>query len=898
MPRIPQGKFRTEPSTRVESAKPIQLESVSQPLKEFGRTAGQIGKAMEKAETRVRSMEYAKDGEAEWNDKELPVIEGLFKTSKNGFIKKGTKLPDGTVMEEDTELEKVVQSRVEKFNSRYLAGQNDPEKAAMYAKYVSGDTQDMVLKAKNYAKDQVTKDTYNTSVSEATLLTEKLIDGDASIKDMNKAFNRWRDNSMAMGQENTDRVFKTFYQGLASKADQIVKYHPDGMTSKKIQEAKSLTSYLPEEFQRPALRRIEQAVERRKLVEFTRSTEAEKKMQNSINSPMELYAANKQITQALKFKKDSPLTDFETATQRVNSFGALQGKSLAIQVMGTVGDLDATNPMFSTEVANKLNETMRDIASSGMMEYASEDQVKKAVIDNFNREMSKLHKLRKDDPREFQKKFTPAMEMQVAKNRPETVVPEILEAQSNYGIPNEKSRLTTNTDIKNDAKLFKGWREGQDEGGFNFVNYVNEHQQRWGKYAGKALLESAAKGGVDASTFYAASGSDDFRQQVAMGHGDYKKNLEKLANTKVVGGLSDSILKRGTAQTRLENQVKEAVKDELDNVDALYFGTHGNARYDGYIKSISYIAAHRAANDESLDVADAISETIELMKEEFPMASDGNNMIKVPKAYAQNFGINTEELGSMLSDAKQMKHLGSLGMELDMEKFAKFTQGNPIIAEKMNAVAGQGYDKAQQFEAFVDAMGENITVGMDPNDPTKIKFYMRDPKTQRISQIPVKMNGVTEPLSVDIADYYNQYSTQATTAEETSEYMQNVGGKLFDMLKTPETRAKDPFAAKPIGQGPRGVEAGQAAVKSVNDAIQSIVEANKTPLKNGPRPIGQSPNNIKTANQAIKYIKHVFREQPELKPAFENRYGPIGSRSADQVPEMLKFILENLVPKG
>jgi hypothetical protein len=780
MPKIPQGKFRTEASTRVESAKPLQLKSVSKPLKDFGNMAGQIGKQMEKAETRVKSMEYASDGEKEFNDKELPVIESLFGMSKGGFIKKGTELPDGSVMEQDTELEKVVSSRVETFNNRYMAGQSDPEKAAMFGKYVADRGLKQVAKAKTFAKNQVTKDTFNSAVSQGTLLTERMVDGDAGTEDYNKYMQKMDDLKPVIGEDNYSKIVKGFHQSLGSKADQIALYHPDGLSKAKIAEANSVIG------------RLDDAIQRRQKIESTRTRTTRDKIVSSVNTPMELRSSAKQVQDSKNYLLNSPLPEWENGPQRVSDYGKIEGKSLAITVMGQVGDMETSNPMFSNAVAEALNKSVRGLASTSMMEYASEEEVKKAVMDNFNVEMARLDQQRKNDPREFQKGFMPSMEMQLSKNRPEEVVPQLIESQQNYGIATDNVRLTSNQDIKNDAKLFKGWREGMDKDGVSFMGYVNQQQQRWGVSAGKALLESASKGGVDASTFYAVGGSDDFRQQLGMGHGSFKKNLEKLGNKKMLASSMDKILKRGSVETRLMNQVKETVEDELSNVDGLYFGVNGDARYDGYIKSIAYIAANRAANDDSLDVSDAIQESVELMKEEFPTATDGANMISVPKAYAKNFGIETDKLNDMLSSAKEMKHLSGMGIELDAERLAASASKNPVLAEKMQAVLGKGYDKEAQFEAFVEAMGDSLKVAPDPNNPTNIKFYAKDPKTQKMSQIPVIMNGQTEPLSVPIKDYYNQYNKESINTfgkgmDKAGDYMKLVGGGLDRLMTTPES---------------------------------------------------------------------------------------------------------------
>jgi len=769
MPRIPEGNFRTEASTRVESARPLQIESGGSKLRELGKVAGQVGKAMESAERRVESMKVARDGADEWENKEVPVLENIFGMSKSGFIEKGTKLPDGKVVNENTPLEKIISERVNAFNQRNIAGQTNPEAAEMYGKYVLGDTEKMVNKAKTYAKNEITKDTFNGLQTESQVLQQRLIDGAASTEDVAKYYSKVADNELIVGKDNATNLYKSFNQGLAIKADQIIASHPEGNTTQKQSEVKALVSNLPEQYRRDATRRIEKAIERRQISDLRKARVAKEKLANSTNTPMELGASAKQFSDVRQTQMNASLMEGETPKSRVSDFSMMEGKTLAIKVMGEVGHLEMSDPQFSKKVSDYLNESARDIASSGMMEYASEDEVKKAVVDKFNVEMYRLAKVRKDDPREFQKGFAPSLEMQVANNRPDSVVPQLIEQQQAFGISTDDTRFTSNQDIKSDAKLFKGWRDGQDPDGNSYLSYTDGIQSRWGASAGKALLESASKGGVDASTFYASEGTDSFRQQLGQGHGGFKKNLQKIADDKKVGSGLDRILKRGSVETRLMNQVKEEMKDSLDNIDGLYFGKYGDARYDGYAKSVAYIAANRAAKEPDLSVTDAISETIELMKEEFPQATDGNNMISVSKAYAEKFNIDTDNLSDMLSDAKEMKHLGEMGLELDTEKFTKFTAGNPLMAAKLEAVAGLSYDKEAQFDAFIESMGDNVRVSPDPNDSSRMKFYLQDPKTGAISQIPVKVDGTTEPLSVAIKDYYNEYNKKSIIGAKLGE---------------------------------------------------------------------------------------------------------------------------------
>jgi hypothetical protein len=760
MPRIPEGKFRTEPSTRVGSIKPIGVESQGSKLRQISKQAGAIGSALEKAEQRVQSMKFAGDTEKEWEEKELPVIDNLFSASKSGFLKKGTKLEDGTVIAKDIKLEDEVARRVSEFQTRKLAGSTDPEADAMYAKYISPMAQKKIAEATKYAGDAIVKDTISNLVSQGEVLRERVIDGDASISDINKWYNLLMDNELVIGKDNFNKLMKGFQQALGARADQIVLNHPEGLSQAKINEAMALTNNLPEAVRRESQRRITKAVDRRKEIEHNRRIEGENKVTNNITDPITLGAASNQVQKMKHSYLKSPRAEYETPQMRVNGYTKLESRVAAIEIMSEVGHLDPRSPEFNAKVTDRINASFRDIASSEMIKYADEAGIKSLLVSKVQTELNSMVQSRKDNPRAFQKKFQPSLELQLSKNNPDAAVPQIIEMQQAWGIAGDSVILADANDAKNDKKAFKAMRGGEDPDGSHYLNFMAQNNQRWGKYAYKMYKDSAAfkSGGVDPSIIYASEVSDTKMQRtIAKGHGNFEANIQYMTDKGLIAKDSGDRYSGNTVENKFVDMVKTHVADNGVSYDALYFGPNNHARYDGYIKSVTYMSGQYVRG--GMDIDDAIELAHNEMRDEFPSAHDGQNMISVTKAYAQDRNINTEELGGMLDDAKEMKYIADMGIQIDFDKMKEFTKNNPKWAGKMAGIAGKSYDPSEQIENFVDEMGDNIIVTTDPNEPNKIKFYMTDPKTGEMSPIPIVKDGKSKQLTIDADSYFNHYNT-------------------------------------------------------------------------------------------------------------------------------------------
>ena len=753
MPRIPEGKFRTEPSTRVESAKPLVIQSQGDKLRKISQEAGQVAGAIEKAEQRVESMKFAKDSAQEWEQKELPVINNLFSVSQSGYIKKGTKLADGSVIEKDTKLEEVVKKRVNAFNQRALASTTNPEAQEMFSKYVFSDTENKISEAAVHAKEQITNDTINGLKSNGSLLMERLIDGDASANELNKYYSSVLDSAPMIGNDDVNNVIKGFQQSLGSRAHEIVLNHKQGLDQTKIDEAKALTKFLPEDLRRNALRKIENAVTRRKEIEFNRKVETNSKLA-TINTPFERAAKTKQLEQATRNNLNAPLAEFETPQSRISSNAAIMGKTAAIDIMATAGQFKPNSVEFKAAFAERVNQSFRDIASSNMDQFVDVEQAKAAVLAEAQTQVTALIKRRDKDPRQFQKDFFPSAEIQLAKNNPEGAIPQIIEQQMTWGKTADETMLAASSDTKSDKKLFQAMRDGEDPSGIEYLKLIDDNNQRFGKYSYKMYKDSAAMDGYDSSSLYISQIADQkTRQGIAAGHGNFDANLAYMVDKGIYTSKSDERLTPKTLEKKFMNDVKDYVNKEL-SPDALYFGANNHVRYEGYTKSVAYLAAQYVRGGK--DVSNSLQLAHKTMQDEFPMVSDGYNMLSIPKSYAQANNIDTEEMGTMLKDAKSMKHIADMGIKIDFEKFKDITKNNAKWAGKFEGIAGKSYSPKEQIEEFVSQMEDNIVVTSDPNDPTKIKFYLRDPKTNFTTPIPILEDGKRKQLTVPFVNYYNQ----------------------------------------------------------------------------------------------------------------------------------------------
>jgi len=754
MPRIPEGNFRNEPSTRVESARPLTIQSNTQQLRNMGRAAAQVGEGLEKAQIRVDSLKGAKDAADNWKNNEVPVIEELFSQSEGGFLPNGQKLQDA------------VTERVNKFNTKQMAvaSKGNPEGGDMYKKYVFGDTEAMVRKAEVEASRQVESHTDGGLRSQGSLLQERLIDGAASTADVNRFRQSVLDSEPIIGREKANNILKGFEQSLASRAPQIVLNHPEGVTQQKIDEVKAIASKLPERFRRPALRNIDKAVKQRVELEHRRAIEANKKLASSVNTPLELGASQAKIGEAKKFFLNSPLGEYETPNERVGGYALLEGKVASVEIMASVGHLNQKDPEFLDTVNSRVEQAYRDIASSSMLEHASEDEIKAKLKAHLNANLASAMQERKKNPRDFQKKFFPSMEMQLNKNNPDTVVDSIISMQQGWGLPIDGIQLASREDAKKDGKLFKQWADGGDPTGKNVLNFVNQAGARFGAFSHKMLKDNINFGGADPSTLYMLDSDEKLRGDIAQGHGSFKDNIASLVSDTRITTETGQAVTATSGETRFIKQVKEAVGEKIP-ASSLSFGPGNAPKYEGYMKSVAYLAANKAVS-LGTDISTAINEATKEMEEAFPSARDGVSSIMVPQKYAQNNNIEPSKLSGALKDAKRLVHIESLGYNIDIDSFSteKILQ-NPTIGTKMKSIIGRGYDKSAQLREFKRVFSENVVVMNDPNNPDNIKFYLQDSKNGNIVPIPVMKDGKKKALTIPLDEYYHQRQVNLGSAD-------------------------------------------------------------------------------------------------------------------------------------
>ena len=766
MPKIPKGNFKTEASSQIGRARFSPIQSNSQGLKQLGRQAAGISNAIEKADTRVRSLNSVKESSESWEKEKENNLDKLFNLSKGGYLDKGTDV-GGEILDERTKLEDVIRTRSNKLNKEYVAtaGVNNPEGSAMVNKYVSGDIDRYVDKAKVFASNQVVKDTYTGLQAKATEVIQKYANGDADDNDLAMLLQGQMDASLLIGNDRAVGLNRATYQSLAMNSRDMVLNRPDGLTPENLAKVRGLISKLPSHMQVVANSNLKSAIERREIMDVNKRAKANSKIITTIDSPLAMAQMSKEVNEAISGYTDVAPNQYETAQGKVRDYVSMQGKVSAMSLLGSVvqedgGTVSSLSRLKSSDarvgiaIEEEVDRLYRGLASSEMSKFSDVEKVKDSLRTQIRGEINQVYKKR-DEPNGFMgfvKKFEPTLARKVASNKPEETIPELFNMYKTTGGASDQFSLNALEDIKADGKSMKELLNRGDPNGEGYQSLANQNKARWGEGANSAIKESASKGGLAPSMIYSTEASDDMSNRIAVGHGNYQKHMLALVSNETMTSATFQKITPQAGAKQFEKKVKSAMESADLNSDALIFGANNDARYKGYVDSVKFMAATKAAG--GMDMDEAISSTIQEMKEAFPSASDGVNFVGITAKYAKVNNIDTTKLKDTLNSAKSMEGYEELGYSLDMDELISGADKNPNLTKKFASVKQMG----GSFSDFAEVFGDDLVVLSDPRDGTKMKTYIRDPKTHALTPIPVTKDGKDlSALSVPVDTYHNHF---------------------------------------------------------------------------------------------------------------------------------------------
>jgi hypothetical protein len=763
MPRVPEGRFRTEPSSRVDNVRIPKIESGGNKLRKLGGQFLKVSESLEQAKSSADSLQEISTEEENFNTSVMPELEEFANTSENGKVKDA----DGNLVP----LSQAVQTRLSAYQtetlSRIKSGKHAESGVGHFAKFISPKLDRVLQKAEKTETTQIVDGITNTLSTDTATLTQRYIDGAANPEDFLSLQSKIIQSSGSIGSKKSNQLLKTLNQSIGYSSISMVA--SQGATPENVATAKQNIAKLPEAIQREYGRKLDDYVENRRRIDTERAFTQSARLIKGLKSPKDWMTNANKVAQYQDTFENTPLNEFETIDQREAMYSNLMGKKIASEIFFGDPSLDVNSSEVKEALEQRLASHFMSIQNKAISKLDAgrtptevSSRISDKIKDAVNAEMGRITKQREDDVYGFITEHDESIIADMTSGNPERQATGIDNFNSfidKAGIARDKVRLVSGEQAKLMGQAFKSFTKGDDPTGQKAYEETIKASLRFGDMADKGIRDLIDLGGMPpAAAYMHKAGNEAMGKQIAAGYVNYDTNLTAMIQS---GKLQSSQGKKGS-KSAFESLVFEEIGD-IDGVLGLYSGRPGTTKalFEGYTQSVTLLAAQIAATNEGVDVKDAISQATELMKEDFKIENKGNSTILMDRAYADKNNIPFDKGSDIMNSMRKMEHLEGAGFGVDISAMKKIYARNPFISGQLAAFEGLAKsNKKKAHENFLHAFGDSVVIVPDPDQHNRAQYFIRDQRTSKL--IPMITNG-NKPLTVPIKDYYDRMSFVEST---------------------------------------------------------------------------------------------------------------------------------------
>jgi hypothetical protein len=780
MPKVPEGKFNKEISSRIGSPRIPDIASPSRQIKRLGAGFQKIGDTLAAAQKKADSLQEINKSEKSFEADIQPQIDQIFKDAIDGKIKDS----DGNSMD----MSEAVKKSLDEYSASALSKPSSDSGAFAehFERFMVPKMERLHQKAeKHQAKQKIAG--VNSSMEESSnLIVQRQIDGVSSPEDIASYMSQAEQSSTVVGADQAANYISALKLKIASAQRQVIS--KQGATPENVEGAKAAFAAIPESQRRVLTRGFDEFVNDKINSEKMFAYQLNKKHAEKKMWPREMALESTKTAKVMSGMENDILAEGETGEMRQNPYAKLAGSQMASQIFMNGYGRDVNSEDTQKAMSEMMLTTMerldgkhistlgKDERKDGRTPTGKIDKFADKIEKEFRSEIARLNKIRQDDPQEWINQYNPALAEDLYSGDPSRgakAEAELAKFYAGANIPQGKRRIISNRHATTFAETFKTFESGGDPTGkqgddliTQLVSSVPEDM------ADRAVNDMIEMEGVPPEFLYVSkSGDRAFRRFLSGASSKYDANLASLITD---GRLQEDI--NGNSRGAFKKKVAALIQRQIPEISKLY--TAGAGMHEGYVNSVMMLAAEQAAGNK-MNLHDATMWATKRMKETFNVAAQGTSSVLMDKAYATKHNIPMDAVEKVVKSSNTLDGIVSLrraGYKIDFEKMAVLLKNNPRLAPQMNNFVKQLNSKKglkNTEENFHDLFGKNIVARPDKNQHNRVRYYLQDPQIgsnifplildtaqeyagpETSEQHQSRLHDM-EPISVPIHEYYNQ----------------------------------------------------------------------------------------------------------------------------------------------
>lgn len=786
MPRIPEGKFRLDPSSRVGSTSNVKIDAGPiERARQLGKGFTKIADQLRNAKRTAEALNSADKVDEEYNNTVLPALEQFRNSSVNGMVK------DPTTGKEVAYSE-AVNKLIKEQNERVIASLGtDSEAMSYFARYTQPKMEAELEKARRFENVQMVSHRKKQINNQTSVLTQRYVDKLDVDLDVQAHADKIVNSAPVIGQEAADEALVTLYKNLAYQAPSIVR--ANGVNPDIEKHAKRYFSFLGEAERRQVEREFAVAkdeVERSQVTKLAQDVDSKTKDEISLSSFVAQTDENKRLGSSLL---NNPVSEkHDSISNRVDQIGKVFGRELSMLAIASNRG-SASLPEYLASADQFYDQNINRLIAGSVVggDKALQEEVKKKVINNAILDFSVFtHKRDKVKGGAFAMYADINPEFMAAissgnKEKRGNAIRNLNKYYDDIGLSQELRVLISPDAAEAYGKRWKQLGQGlADTTGERQFLAMEEFMTQYGEYTPMAIDDAISLGKGTASgepnippvvSFLSRAsmveGGKGFATEVFANKAVFKNNL------KLIKG-EDGKFSRGiTGESDFRKKVASAMNDsEFNN---LYFGSNNEnvMMFRGMQDAVLFKAAHIAAQNEDMDVDLAVDQALQEVRGHFRMGASNDSSVIVNKDFIKKYNPTETDLDNMTDDIVKLQYFDQMNIDIDFQSMASVAQGNSWLSGQMAVLKQmEGLGKEKQREQMLDTFGKNIVAYNDPTNNNVVRLFLKPDDGGKAIPLLRKsgtriVNGnevpVTKHIRIDLENYYKQ--SQAANKQRQEE---------------------------------------------------------------------------------------------------------------------------------
>jgi hypothetical protein len=755
MPRVPEGKFNTEPSTRVPRATLPKVETGANKLRQMGGEFLKVSKALDTAKTRADVSAEAAGVEERYNKELVPFHENLIKNANKA----------GNVVGEDGKeipIADAMKKEINRFNTEVQGESraNAAEVDNILAKYMVPNQQRMLRDTETAQSFRIKKGIQDTYKSDIQTLQAMSINESVSIDEYKNKEMEIKDklslDSEVLGLREAGEFGASIdnVMGLTAYQRVIVR----GATKEEEAFGKSNIAKIKDEGLRlTTLNRFEATVKRVKENTIKQKYRDIKKISKA-TTPSEIIATANLRGSAMNDMENTSLVEFETPKMRIDGYVGLASSGIVSSLYFQNPDLKGSSPRWAAAIEEEVNKKYDSLEGKAILDLGVD--FRSTMKDRVHAEVRKMEKLRDNDFKSFLDAAAPHITEMMASDSKKLRE----EGRAEYAkLAGWDEDSQTGANIRRDNRNFVGASELEgmklaskefeltDETGEDRVAEVTRQAELGDEFGLKRVDEYVKAEALDASSLYLYKFNDGALQlETSKAVNEFKNNLKVLEET----GKFSSLNHRGGSKKAFKQRVRESIKLGWQDLNGLQNSEEGVSNlYMGAVDSIMYLAAQNS-RVQGVGVRAGINDAISDFKSQFNVGTSGKATVSLSRKYALQNKIPFGEATDIARSARRLEHIESLGQSINATSMRQMFAGNAEMMRRFDSY--EGLSKSNPGRAklnFLKVFKDNIVVKPNPKIDNEISFYLKADNTQAF--LPILTEG-NAPISIPINDYYDK----------------------------------------------------------------------------------------------------------------------------------------------